>query len=103
MEGWVGTAFAIVVFGGTLGIVARIFLPGRQHVGILLTILVGIVAAFLGQFIAVQFGLVEPARVDWTRLGFFSRGDVEWARLAIQVGVAMAAIAGLSVVAGDRR
>jgi uncharacterized membrane protein YeaQ/YmgE (transglycosylase-associated protein family) len=37
-----------ILIGLVVGAVARLVVPGRQHVGILVTILIGIVAAIVG-------------------------------------------------------
>lgn len=39
---------AWLLIGLVIGALARLVVPGRQHMGILLTILIGIVAALLG-------------------------------------------------------
>src|ERR1700684_83185 len=40
-----------VVIGLVIGALARLLVPGRQHIGIIMTILIGIVAAIVGGFI----------------------------------------------------
>jgi uncharacterized membrane protein YeaQ/YmgE (transglycosylase-associated protein family) len=37
-----------ILIGLVVGAVARLVIPGRQHIGIILTILIGIVAAIIG-------------------------------------------------------
>jgi uncharacterized membrane protein YeaQ/YmgE (transglycosylase-associated protein family) len=37
-----------ILIGLVVGAVARLVVPGRQHIGIILTILIGIVAAIVG-------------------------------------------------------
>jgi uncharacterized membrane protein YeaQ/YmgE (transglycosylase-associated protein family) len=37
-----------ILIGLVVGAVARLVIPGRQHIGIILTILIGIVAAIVG-------------------------------------------------------
>jgi uncharacterized membrane protein YeaQ/YmgE (transglycosylase-associated protein family) len=37
-----------ILIGLVIGAVARLVVPGRQHIGVLLTILIGIVAAIVG-------------------------------------------------------
>ena len=37
-----------ILIGLVIGAVARLVIPGRQHIGILLTIVIGIVAAIIG-------------------------------------------------------
>ena len=50
VSGWISA----IVVGAIIGALGRLIVPGRQSMGILLTILVGIVAALLGTFIAVN-------------------------------------------------
>jgi uncharacterized membrane protein YeaQ/YmgE (transglycosylase-associated protein family) len=51
--GWL----AWIVFGLIAGIVAKFILPGRDPGGFIVTILIGIVGALLGGWLATQFGL----------------------------------------------
>ena len=48
-----GVISAIIV-GAIIGALARLIKPGRQNISIVLTIIIGIVAALLGGFIAQQ-------------------------------------------------
>jgi len=48
-----GIISAIVV-GAIIGALARLIKPGRQNISIVLTIIVGIIAAFVGALIAQQ-------------------------------------------------
>lgn len=64
-----------LIIGIVVGVLGRLVLPGRQRIGLLLTLAVGIVAALLGTFVAGLFG------VDDTR-------GIDWIELAIQVGFA---------------
>jgi len=41
-----------LVFGFVIGLLARAIMPGRQHLGILLTTLLGVTGSFLGGTIA---------------------------------------------------
>ncbi|EIF01111.1 GlsB/YeaQ/YmgE family stress response membrane protein [Saccharomonospora glauca] len=59
-----GIISAIVV-GLVLGALARLILPGKQNIPIWLTILVGIVAAFLGTAIARGLGYADTDGWDW--------------------------------------
>jgi uncharacterized membrane protein YeaQ/YmgE (transglycosylase-associated protein family) len=73
-----------IVIGIVIGVLGRLVVPGRQHIGVLWTILVGIVAALLGSAIAAGLGVADTKGVDW----------VEW---LIQI-----ALAGVGVAALDR-
>ena len=64
-----GILTAIVV-GAIIGALARLILPGRQNIPIWLTIVVGIVAAFVGTFLARAFGIpTATSGIDWLDLG----------------------------------
>jgi uncharacterized membrane protein YeaQ/YmgE (transglycosylase-associated protein family) len=58
-----------IIVGLILGVLAKIVLPGRQAVPIWLTILVGIVAAIIGNYVATLLGVGETFGYDWTRHG----------------------------------
>jgi uncharacterized membrane protein YeaQ/YmgE (transglycosylase-associated protein family) len=48
------------VFGLVCGALARLLVPGRQPIGILMTILLGVVGSFVGGFIAYVLMGGEP-------------------------------------------
>jgi uncharacterized membrane protein YeaQ/YmgE (transglycosylase-associated protein family) len=79
-----GIITAIVV-GAIIGALARLVLPGRQNIPIWLTILVGIVAAFIGTFLARAFGIPTAT------------SGIDWLELAVQLVVA---VIGVAVVVG---
>ena len=63
-----GIITAIVV-GAIIGALARLILPGRQNIPIWLTIVVGIVAAFIGTFLARAIGIpTATSGIDWLEL-----------------------------------
>jgi uncharacterized membrane protein YeaQ/YmgE (transglycosylase-associated protein family) len=72
-----------IVFGLIIGALARLILPGRQNIPIWLTILVGIVGAFIGTFLARLFG--APT------------GGFNFIELILQIVVA---VIGVAIVAG---
>ena len=58
-----------IVIGAIIGALARLILPGKQHIPIWLTIVVGIVAAFIGTFIARALGIpTDTSGIDWLEL-----------------------------------
>jgi uncharacterized membrane protein YeaQ/YmgE (transglycosylase-associated protein family) len=73
-----GIISAILV-GLVIGALGRLVVPGRQAIPIWLTIIVGIIAAFIGTAIARAVGVATTAGFDW--IEFF-----------IQVGVAALAV-----------
>jgi uncharacterized membrane protein YeaQ/YmgE (transglycosylase-associated protein family) len=62
-----GIITALVV-GLILGLLGRLFAPGRQDIPLWLTIIVGIVAAFVGTAIARGLGYATTAGFDWLEL-----------------------------------
>ncbi|MEU0027095.1 GlsB/YeaQ/YmgE family stress response membrane protein [Streptomyces sp. NPDC006335] len=74
-----------IVIGIVIGVLGRLVIPGRQRIGVLWTILIGVVAAFIGTGIAAGLGVADTDGVDW----------VEW---LIQVAVAALGVAALSKV-----
>jgi uncharacterized membrane protein YeaQ/YmgE (transglycosylase-associated protein family) len=61
--GWIGT----IIFGAVIGALARLVLPGRQNMGMLITILLGVVGALIGYWLAAQIGVCATRGIDWTR------------------------------------
>ncbi|HSA50975.1 MAG TPA: GlsB/YeaQ/YmgE family stress response membrane protein [Yinghuangia sp.] len=59
----IGLIFAGIIIGA----LARLFLPGKQSIGMLATIGVGIVGTLAGYGIAAAIGVKETAGVDWIR------------------------------------
>lgn len=63
-----GIITAIIV-GAIIGILGRLVVPGRQSIPIWLTIVIGIVAAFIGTFIAKAVGIpTDTPGIDWLEL-----------------------------------
>ena len=63
-----GIISAILV-GAVVGVLGRLVLPGKQPIGFLVTILVGIVSALIGTALARVLGIpTATAGVDWLEL-----------------------------------
>ncbi|MEV5895757.1 GlsB/YeaQ/YmgE family stress response membrane protein [Nonomuraea fuscirosea] len=76
-----------IVIGAVIGAIGRLLMPGRQAIGWILTIVVGIVAALLGTLLAQVLGVETTPGIDWIEL-------------VMQV---VLAIVGVGLVAGLRR
>jgi uncharacterized membrane protein YeaQ/YmgE (transglycosylase-associated protein family) len=57
-----------IIIGAIIGFVGRLVAPGKQNIPIWLTIVVGIVAAFIGTWIAGLFGVADTGGIDWIEL-----------------------------------
>jgi uncharacterized membrane protein YeaQ/YmgE (transglycosylase-associated protein family) len=72
-----------LLIGLVIGGLGRLVVPGKQHISMLLTIFVGVVAALLGTAGATVLGVANTEGIDWIEL-------------AMQVGLAGAGVAALS-------
>ena len=81
----ISSILTAIVVGAIIGVLARLILPGKQNISIVLTVVVGIVAAIIGTFIAKALGVADTKGIDWIEL---------------IIQVALAAV-GVSVVAGS--
>ncbi|MGO4444702.1 GlsB/YeaQ/YmgE family stress response membrane protein [Mycobacterium sp. 2YAF39] len=89
----IGLILTIIVVGLIAGALARLLVPGKQHMSVLTTIVLGIVGSFVGGFLGYLLfhkdasqGLLQPAGIIgsvigaiivlliWTRVG--ARGSV---------------------------
>jgi uncharacterized membrane protein YeaQ/YmgE (transglycosylase-associated protein family) len=70
MDMTVGGLISAIVVGLVVGALGRLLLPGRQRIGFLLTIMVGMVAAFAGTAIARAIGIADTPGIDWAEIGF---------------------------------
>jgi uncharacterized membrane protein YeaQ/YmgE (transglycosylase-associated protein family) len=80
-----GLLSALIV-GAIIGALGRLVLPGRQNLGWIMTVVIGVAAALLGTGIASVFGVANTPGIDWIEL-------------ILQIG--LAAI-GVSVVSGAK-
>lgn len=71
-----------VVLGAVIGALGRLVLPGRQNIGWLWTIGVGVAAALVGTAIATVLGVADTKGPDW----------IEW---FIQIGLAALGVSAL--------
>jgi len=60
--------FTAIVVGLIIGALGRLLVPGKQNIPIWLTLLIGVVAAFVGTFLASLFGWDDTRGVDWLEL-----------------------------------
>jgi uncharacterized membrane protein YeaQ/YmgE (transglycosylase-associated protein family) len=84
----IASILGAIVIGAVIGALGRLVLPGKQDIGILLTIVVGIVAALIGTFIV---GSLQNTR------------GLDWVEILVQVVLAAIGIAIVAGIKGGRR
>jgi uncharacterized membrane protein YeaQ/YmgE (transglycosylase-associated protein family) len=52
----IGTIISAIVVGLIVGALARLVMPGKQNIGVLMTILLGVVGSFLGTWVSYKLG-----------------------------------------------
>ena len=80
-----------IIIGLIVGVLGRLVVPGRQNMPIWLTIVVGIVAAFIGTALAHAIGIST------------NTPGVDWGELLCQVIVAAVGVAIVTAVGSRRR
>jgi len=82
----ISAIISAIVVGAIVGALGRLVVRGNQNISMVATILIGIVAALLGTFIARALGVGDTNGIDWFKL---------------VIQVALAAV-GVSLYAGTR-
>ncbi len=80
-----------IIVGAIIGALGRLVVPGRQSIPIWLTVVIGIVSAFIGTFLAQAIGI--PTATN----------GIDWRELLVQVVVAAIGVYAVSAVYGSRR
>ncbi|QIG39541.1 GlsB/YeaQ/YmgE family stress response membrane protein [Microbacterium sp. 4R-513] len=55
------TILGLIIIGLIAGLIARAVIPGKQNIGILMTIVLGIVGSFVGGFLGFLIFRADPA------------------------------------------
>jgi uncharacterized membrane protein YeaQ/YmgE (transglycosylase-associated protein family) len=64
----IGGIISAIIVGLIIGALGRLVVPGKQHLPIWLTIVIGIVAAFVGSAIARGVGYANTPGIDWLEI-----------------------------------
>ena len=84
MGGLIGTIVGGVIIGAVIGGLARLVIPGKQNISLVMTIGIGLAGAIAGGLLAGLFGVRETAGVDWIKLvfqvGFAALGVIGYER-----------------------
>ena len=61
----ISTIVSAIIVGAIIGALGRLVVRGRQDISILVTIVIGIVAALIGTFIANALNVGATDGIDW--------------------------------------
>ncbi len=86
----IGSIILALVVGAIIGLVARLVMPGKQNVGMIMTVVIGAVGGLIGSFVASQFGYHN------------ANGGIAWIPFFIGVGAAIVLIAIYEALTGRR-
>lgn len=86
---WLGVLFGALLGGIIIGPLARLVLPGKQNVSIIMTVVIGAVGALAGGWLYEALGGEETSGIDWIRL-------------VVQVAVAAVGVLAYGAIAGRR-
>lgn len=73
-----GTIIGTIIFGAVIGVLARVVIPGKQPIGWLITIVLGVAGALIGYWV---WGLIASE-------GNTDTGGIDWIRWAISIAAA---------------
>ena len=51
-----GTIIGAIVVGLIVGVLARLVMPGKQNIGVIMTVIFGAIGAFLGTWVSYKLG-----------------------------------------------
>lgn len=86
----VGALIGLIIFGAVIGALARLVLPGKQSISVVVTVILGALGALIGYFLAGAIGVC-------------STGGIDWIRWVISIAVAAALITVYGVVMGRKQ
>ncbi|KZS60768.1 MAG: GlsB/YeaQ/YmgE family stress response membrane protein [Mycobacterium pseudokansasii] len=86
----IATIIGAIVVGLIVGALARLVMPGKQNIGVILTVILGAVGSFLGTWISYKLGYSNQ------------NGGFEFIPFLVGIVIAMLLIAGYLGIAGRR-
>jgi uncharacterized membrane protein YeaQ/YmgE (transglycosylase-associated protein family) len=86
----IGSIILAIIVGAIIGLVARLVMPGKQNIGMIMTVVLGALGGLIGSWAAGHFGYHN------------ANGGIAWIPFFIGVGVAVVLIAIWESVTGRR-
>lgn len=82
----IGTIISALFVGLIVGVLARLIMPGKQSIGVIMTILLGAVGSVVGSWLTFQLGYANE-NGGWAIIPFLAGVVVAVVLIAIYVGV----------------
>ena len=84
----IGSIILAIIVGAVIGVVARLVMPGKQSIGMIMTVVLGALGGLIGSAVANAFGYHN------------ANGGIAWIPLIVGVVVAVILIAVYEAVTG---
>src|SRR5579875_2979455 len=84
----IGSIILPIIVGAIIGVIARLVMPGRQSIGMIMTVLIGAVGGLIGSAVAGAFGYHN------------ANGGIAWIPFIVGIVVAVILIAIYEAVTG---
>jgi uncharacterized membrane protein YeaQ/YmgE (transglycosylase-associated protein family) len=82
-----GTIIGAIVMGLIIGGLARLILPGKQNIGVIMTVLLGAVGSFIGSWVCYRLFNYDNANGGFEVIPFLVGIIVAVVLIAIYVGI----------------
>ena len=82
----IGTILSALIVGLIVGALARLIMPGKQNIGVIMTIILGALGSFIGSWLTYQLGY-HNANGGWQVIPFLVGIIVAIILIAIYVGI----------------
>ena len=86
----IGSIVLAIVVGAIIGLLARLIMPGKQDIGMIMTVALGALGGLIGSWVAGQFGYHN------------ANGGIAWIPFFVGDGAAVVLIAIWEAVMGRR-
>jgi uncharacterized membrane protein YeaQ/YmgE (transglycosylase-associated protein family) len=86
----IGSIVLAIIVGAIIGLVARLVMPGKQNIGMIMTIVLGALGGLIGSWVASEFGYHN------------ANGGIAWIPFFVGVAAAIVLIAIWESLTGRR-
>jgi uncharacterized membrane protein YeaQ/YmgE (transglycosylase-associated protein family) len=83
----IGTIISAVIVGLIIGALARLIMPGKQNIGVIMTIALGVLGSFIGTWVCYNLFGYQNEGGGWAVIPFLAGIIVAVVLIAIYVGI----------------